>query len=362
MPIGPKVRRFAKADLVLQLAEEMQATRSGISLSDIERRYAVSHRTAQRMRDAVARLHPEIETIIGDHKCSRWRIPSSRSAMIGISAIEASDLEFCIEILLKNNQRARARNIRMLLSRLLAAQPTEIIRRLEPDIEVLLEAEGLASRPGPRPIVRDEVIQVIRQALLMSCEIEIFHARRQDGQQASKRVQPLGFLLGARHYLVGIASRDENRTARLYALSGISKAFVTATTFERPVGFSLKDFAARSFGVYQEPPVSVTWRFSPAATPAAKEYVFHPRQETRLDKDGSLIVSFVAGGLMEMAWHLFTWGRDVTVLEPRQLQEMLKNAGHHSGFQIVLDKGKQTEKKESDQATYREEDHNSPTR
>src|SRR3546814_1419449 len=61
MPIGPKVKRFAKADCVLQLAEEMQATRSGISLSDIEQRFAVSHRTAQRMRDAVARLHPEIE-------------------------------------------------------------------------------------------------------------------------------------------------------------------------------------------------------------------------------------------------------------------------------------------------------------
>src|SRR3546814_16740929 len=80
MPIGPKVKRFAKADCVLQLAEEMQATRSGISLSDIEQRFAVSHRTAQRMRDAVARLHPEIETMIDDHRRLRWRLPSSQSA------------------------------------------------------------------------------------------------------------------------------------------------------------------------------------------------------------------------------------------------------------------------------------------
>src|SRR3546814_19721877 len=112
MPIGPKVKRFAKADCVLQLAEEMQATRSGISLSDIEQRFAVSHRTAQRMRDAVARLHPEIETMIDDHRRLRWRLPSSQSAAIGISPLEASDLEFCLQLLMQHHQRGRARNLR----------------------------------------------------------------------------------------------------------------------------------------------------------------------------------------------------------------------------------------------------------
>lgn len=334
MPIGPKVKRFAKADFVLQLAEEMQATRSGVSLSEIEQRFTVSHRTAQRMRDAVARLHPEIEAVADDHRRLRWRIPSSQSAAIGISPLEASDLEFCIELLMQHHQRGRARNLRMLLSRLLAAQPKDVIRRLEPDIEALLEAEGLASRPGPRPVIREEVIQVIRQAILISREIEISHVRRMDGEQTSKRVQPLGFLLGTRHYLVGVESRDKNRKVRLYALSGITKAAVLQTTFERPAGFSLKDYAGRSFGVFQEPPVSVVWRFSPEAAPAAREYLFHPKQDTRLNRDGSLTVSFVAGGLMEMAWHLFTWGRDVTVLEPPELRVMLQNAGLHSGFRI----------------------------
>src|SRR3546814_7641432 len=102
----------------------------------------------------------------------------------------------------------------------------------------------------------------------------IFHVRRMDGEQTRRCVQPLGFLLGTRHYLVGIESRDKNRKVRLYALSGIGKAAVLQTTFQRPVGFSLKDYAARSFGVFQEPPVSVVWRFSPAAAPAAREYLF----------------------------------------------------------------------------------------
>src|SRR3546814_2583050 len=67
------------------------------------------------MRDAVARLHPEIETMIDDHRRLRWRLPSSQSAAIGISPLEASDLEFCLQLLMQHHQRGRARNLRMLL-------------------------------------------------------------------------------------------------------------------------------------------------------------------------------------------------------------------------------------------------------
>src|SRR3546814_17625723 len=104
--------------------------------------------------------------------------------------------------------------------------------------EALLEAEGLASRPGPRPVVREEVIQVIRQAILVSREIEISHVRRMDGEQTRKCVQPLGFQLGPRHYLVGMESRDNKRKVRIYALSGIGKAAVLQNTFKQPTGRS----------------------------------------------------------------------------------------------------------------------------
>ena len=39
------------------------------------------------------------------------------------------------------------------------------MRRLEPDIEALLEAEQLAMRPGPRPKSRPFVLEELRNAL-----------------------------------------------------------------------------------------------------------------------------------------------------------------------------------------------------
>ena len=39
------------------------------------------------------------------------------------------------------------------------------MRRLEPDIEALLEAEQLAMRPGPRPKSRPFVLEELRNAI-----------------------------------------------------------------------------------------------------------------------------------------------------------------------------------------------------
>ena len=51
--------------------------------------------------------------------------------------------------------------------------------------------------------------------------------------------------------------------------------------------------------------------------------MFHPTQRLEPGRDGSIVVRFRAGGLREMAWHLFTWGPSVEVLEPPALRREL---------------------------------------
>jgi predicted DNA-binding transcriptional regulator YafY len=50
--------------------------------------------------------------------------------------------------------------------------------------------------------------------------------------------------------------------------------------------------------------------------------------------DGGLMVSFEASGLVEMAWHLAKWGREVEVVEPVALREMV--AGYRNASVRVL--------------------------
>ena len=106
------------------------------------------------------------------------------------------------------------------------------------------------------------------------------------------------------------------------------------TTFLRDPSFSLQKFAERSFGVFQEEPQDIVWKFSPAVAEAVAEYAFHPNQTIRRQKDGSVLVSFRAGGLMEMCWHLYTWGANVEVVAPLALRDLMKSALSHRNFQV----------------------------
>lgn len=327
--------RYEITDRVLQLALSMQGSRVGISLLDIEREFDVSRRTAQRMRDAVLRNYPQAEQLLDEDRRPRWRIPVAGTVTPGaLEADDIVDLEATVKLLRQRNLRARAASLEKVARKLRAALPATTQRRLEPDIEALLEAEGLAMRPGPRPVIRPEVIDTIRLAIKQGCEIYVqyrsLHTRRSSG----RRLHPYGFLLGKQHYLVGMSPDRHPGEARLFALAQIQRVNPLERTFVRDTGFSLQKFAERSFGVFQEAPQDIVWKFAPAVADAVAEYVFHPGQSIESQRDGSTIVRFRAGGLMEMCWHLYTWGGNVEVLEPAALRELMRRALTHRNFAV----------------------------
>ena len=111
----------------------------------------------------------------------------------------------------------------------------------------------------------------------------------------------------------------------MYSLSEIDKVDVTEWRFERRP-FSLAEYASRSFGVFRsdEGPHHVVWKFDNDVADDARQYFFHPTQVFEDQTDGGVIVRFQADGLTEMAWHLFTWGRHVQVVEPDELARLYR--------------------------------------
>lgn len=107
---------------------------------------------------------------------------------------------------------------------------------------------------------------------------------------------------------------------RISDVSALDESFVAQE-------FDLASYAAQSFGVFQEAPQDVVLRFSPDAVDDAVEWVFHPSQTLERQEDGSLIVRFRCGGMLELSWHLFTWGDAVEVLKPYNFQG---NANHET--------------------------------
>ncbi|MDZ4054396.1 MAG: WYL domain-containing protein, partial [Phenylobacterium sp.] len=50
---------------------------------------------------------------------------------------------------------------------------------------------------------------------------------------------------------------------------------------------------------------------------------FHSTQEITPQPDGSVLISFRASGMRELAWHLFSWGDKVEILGPERLKTMM---------------------------------------
>lgn len=319
--------RYARAERLIQLALEMQAARGGLTLTDIEERFGVSRRTAIRMRDAVVAAFPQADEVPSNDRSKRWRIDGANTrALTGVSAEELAVLENAAAALDGLNLAEQADAVRGVASKIKATMPTPVMRRIEPDLAALAEAEGLAFSAGPRPFIPASLFANLRTAIQACRKVSFRYDARTSGRTHERIVKPLGFLYGHRHYLVGqedSADPDDARRIRHYSLPLIRQLKLMPDSFARDPDFDLKAQVADCFGVFHEPPQDVVWRFSPEAAGIAQQFLFHPSQVNESGPDGSLTVRFRAGGLQEMAWHLMMWGRHVEVLAPSALKAML---------------------------------------
>lgn len=315
--------RYEKADNLLQLALEMQAARGGLSLAEIEARFGVGRRTAMRMRDAVLRNFPQAEEVATDERAKRWRIPAGTlDRLVNFTAEELAALEGAARAMEHDNREDVAATLATLAAKLKALMKPEVARKVEPDLEALLEAEGLAMRPGPRPRIKVMVVEDLREAI-KACRKVRLRYRNRAGRINDRLVHPYGFLHGHRHYLAAWHEHPKANEVALFSLPNIEAVTLAEGSFVRDPGFDLQAFAARSFGLFQGQPFETAWRFAPEAARDAADFVFHPGQVLEPQPDGSLIVRFTAAGDLEMAWHLYAWGDKVEVLKPERLADMV---------------------------------------
>ncbi|MGZ9114369.1 MAG: WYL domain-containing protein, partial [Brevundimonas sp.] len=91
-----------------------------------------------------------------------------------------------------------------------------------------------------------------------------------------------------------------------------------------PADFDLQAFASQSFGIYQDEIEDVVLRVTPEGATEARAWRWHPTQTLEDQADGGVIVRFRASGMRELAWHLFSWGDQVAIVEPARLRAVMK--------------------------------------
>ncbi|MCY0146832.1 WYL domain-containing protein [Hoeflea sp. G2-23] len=275
---------FAMAQDLLRLAQMAASRRGGVSLEGICTVFDVSHRTAQRMTEALDVAFGNVTTVDAEDRRRYWRLDARPP------------------------------------ERLLAGLTPRDATRSEADAEAVLASLSQVMRPGstvaPSPGVTDAVMDALRGPF----RLRVIYG----SVDATPRViEPLGLLLCHRSYLVARQpSHSETilnfRRDRIHAADVLNESLVFAPSF------TLESYAAKAFGVYQDPAQygEVIWRFAPEAAVRAAEFRLHPTQVLEPQDDGSLIVRFTAAGWLEMAWHLYQWGDKVEMIAPDGLRTL----------------------------------------
>jgi predicted DNA-binding transcriptional regulator YafY len=311
--------RHEKAGRLLELARMLAATAEGLTLDEMAERLGVGRRTAERMRDAVRDVFPQLEEV-DDPPTRRFRIPAGLDGLYQApTAEELAALAAAAEMFAQQGAGARAGALRSLERKVLSATRAAARRKLAPDLEALLQAETIAVQAGPRPFEDEAVLATVREALLSLSAL----AFRYEGGSTPGRVRevtPYGVLFGRANYLVAAEGEGAARNWRLDRLRDVA---VTGRPASRPQGFSLQDYADESFGIYQDDTEDVELRILPASAEGALRWRFHANQRVAPQPDGAVIVRFRASGMRELAWHLFTWGDQVQVLAPARLKDLL---------------------------------------
>jgi predicted DNA-binding transcriptional regulator YafY len=317
---------FEKARQLIELATFVAARRMGVTLGDVGERFCVSRRTAQRILHALEAQFPDTESGFDEEGHKRWRLQTGALRdLLTLTSDELAALDLSIETLKRNSQGVEATVLRSLREKILALVPRSKIARLETDHEALLEAQGLAARPGPTARLAPEIASTISTALKASERLKIVYHSRGSAKPTARVVEPYGVLIGIRRYLVAKPKGDASGPLRYYVAEKIQSAELTGEIFERDPGFDIDQHAQKAFGAFQNDAEfgEVIWKFKPEVAAHARAFLFHPTQVLEDQPDGSLIVRFSASGHLEMCWHLYMWGDQVEVLAPAILRRMV---------------------------------------
>ena len=197
---------------------------------------------------------------------------------------------------------------------------------LPPRLAAHMERIAQVSHPllqGKRDYSRaGEQLRLIRHALLYQLTITISYRPAGRGEPAAYRVNPYTLLFQKGGiYLLGFA--QQRQALRTFAVERICAVAQEKERFEIPDGFHAGQALEEAFGIVAEPPMEVEIRFSAAIAHAVSGRVWHASQQIREEADGTVLLSFRAGGKMEILSWLLSYGAHAELLAPEHLRAEL---------------------------------------
>ena len=305
--------RYSRVSDILDLAIYMSSKVQGITISDIMKMYNVSRRTAERMRDSLTNIFPQIEEIETDDNQKHWGFVNySISQLVTFEPKEIANLE-------QLQRRTTNKELKSELSKTI--EKIKSFNRknkitIENNVELFMQTEGYAIRQMPQYKISTDTLVLIREAVQNSKIVEgIYHNKK-------RILEPLGLIYGEKIYSIA-REKAKGRDIYNYLLHKFDNLTLTDKTFDKK-DFNLQEYSKQSVGVYHGEILDVKLCFSKELASDALNYNFHPTQKIKQEKDETVTVKFKASGDKEIMWHIFRWGDGCKIIAPKKLQTQYK--------------------------------------
>lgn len=183
--------------------------------------------------------------------------------------------------------------------------------------------EALSFRHTGEAEVEVEIFDKVSQATAKRRQLKIRY--RKPNQKPEERVIDPYQLANINNEWYLYAFDHKRRDIRCFVPTRILKVETTGKSFDRPDSFTLDNYLADSFGVYKgDESYDIRVRFTKTVAPLIKEKNWHPTQQIKTLKDGSLELSLQLSHLSDIQRWILGWGSQATVLAPKELAETVR--------------------------------------
>jgi proteasome accessory factor B len=321
MQKGKPAKKYSQAARLHNLVRLIEA-RHGVTIEEMAEETGVDRRTIHRDLNAIHDAgYPLISDWLDNRKVYRFITTFKGVPPIAFSLPELMTLYFLrsqLEVLqgtpFQDDLRSIFDKVNSVLPPRYAAHLERISRISLPLLQGRRDYHDAAG-----------ALKELREALIYQYRVNLCYRKGGQGEEECYEVDPYTMLFyKGGLYLLGYA--HNRRALRTFALERISRVERGKERFEMPEEFRPEEHLKEAFGIVKEETLPVKVRFAPAIAHSIRGRSWHPTQTIVENADGSVDLSFAAGGRMEILAWVLSYGPLAEILEPQELRDEARHS------------------------------------
>lgn len=303
----------------------------GVTIKDLAQDFNVSSRQVRRdLEEIEAEGHPLTSSDDAGEK--QWQLPLGYKGLppITLTRYELMSLQLARSSLSHLKGTPFSEDLDTVIAKVAASLPAKTANHLERIVQVFAPLQR-----GTRSYAeKNDLLRQLRTGLLLQLTVDLTYKKPDANKALIYRVDPYALVLYDHGlYLRGYSHRSV--AERLFAVDRMKQVKLTEDRFEIPASYSSTDRYSKQFGLIEESPQEVRVWFSRDVAHLMLERQWHPTQQIKKLKNGSIEVRFHAGGFDEIAYWVLSWGKEAKALSPPKLVKIMtdqlsKSLKHYS--------------------------------